>query len=138
MDDYYFEKPVKQKDLILAELKKQGCRITKQRNLIIDIILGYEYTSCKEIHWQVVQKDPTVGIATVYRMIKALEDIGALNRQFHYKVFYDGMDGESIIILKNGGTVNLPAQKWINVIKAGLNTVCGIKDHEIEAIVMKK
>ena len=37
------------KTYILKELKKNGCRITNQRKLLIDVILNGECSSCKEI-----------------------------------------------------------------------------------------
>jgi Fur family ferric uptake transcriptional regulator len=59
-------------------LKDKGFRITKQRKLIIDIILSSDGSSCKEIYHKVNSRDNTVGSATVYRMIRLLEDVGIL------------------------------------------------------------
>ena len=69
------------KERILAELKRNGFRITSQRKLLIDIILSDECSCCKEIYYQAVRQDPSIGIATVYRMVKTLEDIGAISRK---------------------------------------------------------
>lgn len=60
----------------LSRLKENGFRITKQRKLIIDIILNNDGSSCKDICYQVMARDKTVGTATVYRMIRLLEDLG--------------------------------------------------------------
>ena len=65
-------------EYVISVLKDKGFRITKQRKLIIDIILNSDGASCKEIYHKVVSKDSTVGSATVYRMIRLLEDIGIL------------------------------------------------------------
>ncbi|MBQ3797042.1 MAG: transcriptional repressor [Butyrivibrio sp.] len=65
-------------EYVISILKSKGFRITKQRKLIIDIILSSDGASCKEIYHKVVSKDSTVGAATVYRMIRLLEDIGVL------------------------------------------------------------
>jgi Fur family ferric uptake transcriptional regulator len=59
----------------LSRLKENGFRITKQRKLIIDIILNNDGSSCKDICYQVMARDKTVGTATVYRMIRLLEDL---------------------------------------------------------------
>ena len=75
-----------QKELILYRLKEKGLRVTNQRKLIIDAILQNEYSCCKEIYGQVCAVDSSIGIATVYRMIKVLEDIGAIDRRNLYKV----------------------------------------------------
>ena len=65
-------------EFVISLLKAKGFRITKQRKLIIDIILTSDGASCKEIYHKVASKDSTVGAATVYRMIRLLEDIGVL------------------------------------------------------------
>ena len=63
-------------EYVISLLKEKGFRITKQRKLMIDIILNSNGASCKEIYHKVVSRDSTVGSATVYRMIRLLEDIG--------------------------------------------------------------
>lgn len=65
-------------EYVISLLKDNGFRITKQRKLILDIILSSDGASCKEIYHKVVSKDSTVGTATVYRMIRLLEDVGIL------------------------------------------------------------
>ena len=65
---------------VIERLKIDGCRITKQRRLIIDVIMNNDFNSCKDIYYQVAEKDKTVGMATVYRMIRQLEDMGIVNR----------------------------------------------------------
>ncbi len=65
-------------EYVISLLKDNGFRITKQRKLIIDIILSSDGASCKEIYHKVVSKDSTVGTATVYRMIRLLEDVGII------------------------------------------------------------
>lgn len=72
---------VDSKEMIIEKLKENGCRITKQRLVLIDIILGNECQSCKEIYYKAVEIDDNIGIATVYRMVNALEEIGAINRK---------------------------------------------------------
>ena len=60
---------LEQKQIIINRLKEDGCRITKQRLMLLDIILGDECSSCKEIYYRATKKDPTIGTATVYRII---------------------------------------------------------------------
>ena len=74
------------KSYILQELRKNGCRITKQRQLLIDIILQDECCCCKEIYYQAIKKDPTIGMATVYRMVKTLEETGLIKRKNLYRI----------------------------------------------------
>lgn len=74
------------KEMIIQKLKANGCRITKQRLVLLDVILQEECESCKEIYYQAAKKDSTIGPATVYRMINTLEEIGVINRKNMYKV----------------------------------------------------
>ena len=78
--------PDKDKDIIISRLKQQGCRITKQRIMLLDVILEEDCSSCKEIYYRASKKDPSIGTATVYRMINTLEDIGAISRKNMYKI----------------------------------------------------
>ncbi|WP_051204692.1 Fur family transcriptional regulator [Butyrivibrio sp. VCD2006] len=64
----------------IITLREQGFRITKQRKLILDIILKNDGSTCKDIYYQVISKDNTIGAATVYRMIRLLEDLGIIER----------------------------------------------------------
>lgn len=59
--------------------------MTGQRHLILDIILEGECSTCKEIDYKALKADPAMGLATVYRMVKELEEIGAISRQIVYK-----------------------------------------------------
>ena len=74
------------KDEIIKKLREQGCRITKQRRLLLDVILEEECYCCKEIYYKVSKKDSSIGIATVYRMINTLEDMGEIQRNAMYKI----------------------------------------------------
>ena len=74
------------KEFILKKLKENGCRITKQRIELLDIILENECSSCKEIYYKALKKDPKIGTATVYRMVNILEDVGAIDRKNMYRV----------------------------------------------------
>ena len=70
-----------QKEQIVERLKENGCRITKQRLILLDVILGSDCGSCKEIYYCASKIDNSIGTATVYRMINTLEEIGAINRK---------------------------------------------------------
>lgn len=75
-----------QKELVIERLKKQGFRITRQRKLLIDIILGEACSCCKEVYILASKKDPGIGMATVYRTVDALEQVGALKRRTAYQL----------------------------------------------------
>ena len=74
------------KGFIIQKLKKNGCRITSQRQLLIDIILQDECSCCKEIYYRAAKHDPTIGMATVYRLVKTLEEAGLIQRKNMYRI----------------------------------------------------
>ena len=81
-----YQRTKMQKDMILEKLREQGCRITRQRQLILDIILEEECSCCKEIYYKVQEKDRNIGPATIYRMVNMLERIGAISRKNMYRI----------------------------------------------------
>ena len=84
-DTRSYQRTRMQRERILQKLKERGCRITKQRLTLIDIILEHECSSCKEIFYRASKEDESIGIATVYRMVNALEEIGVLSRRIVYE-----------------------------------------------------
>ena len=77
---------MEQKEIIVSILKEKGFRITKQRLIIIDILAKNECSSCKEIYYLALKVDPTIGVATVYRMLNTLEEMEIINRKVVYKL----------------------------------------------------
>ena len=67
-----YERTQMQREIVIQRLKEQGCRITKQRMVLLDIILNENCSSCKEIYYKASKIDPKIGTATVYRMINTL------------------------------------------------------------------
>ena len=84
----------RQKELIIQKLKSNGCRITKQRMELLDIILDNNCASCNEIFYRASKLDDTIGIATVYRMVNVLEEIGVISRKIVYET--DKLQDEKI------------------------------------------
>lgn len=77
-----------EKEAITRQLKDRGYRMTKQRLALLDIILEEDCASCKEIYYKAAKQEKRIGMATVYRMINTLEEIGAINRKNAFKVAY--------------------------------------------------
>ena len=75
-----------QREEILTKLQKNGCRLTKQRRALVDIILESECTCCKEIYYLASKKMPEIGLSTIYRMVNLLEEVGAIKRDNPYQV----------------------------------------------------
>ncbi len=125
------------KEIILKKLKEKGLRITKQRKLIIDAILENEYSCCKEIYCQVCAVDSSVGIATVYRMIKVLEDIGAIDRRNMYRVcFHENCNqaDKCVVQFDDNSQVRLSSEEWNRIVKAGLRTFGYLENKNVELI----
>ncbi len=68
------------KDDVIREMRRHGCRITEQRKLLVEIILRDAHLCCKEIYYEARKQDASIGMATVYRTISTLQDIGVLRR----------------------------------------------------------
>ncbi len=129
------------KELILTKLREQGGRITEQRKLIIDTILENECTSCKEIYYKVSSLDASIGLATVYRMVNTLEEIGAISRKNMYRITYPEkcvMQNACTVVLDDGTSFDLPVKAWSAVIKAGLSAYGYLKDQEVASVIMNE
>ena len=74
------------REFIIKKLKEKGFRITRQRRMLLDVILANECSSCKEIFFVASRRDNGIGTATVYRMVNLLEEIGAIDRKNMYRV----------------------------------------------------
>ena len=67
-------------DDTLRKLEASGLRMTVQRRHIIDILTNSQCTSPKELWYEARQYVPDLGIATVYRLINRLEQIGVISK----------------------------------------------------------
>ena len=134
-----YERTKMQKDMIIERLREQGCRITRQRQLILDIILGEECSCCKEIYYKVQEKDRNIGPATIYRMVNMLEKIGAISRKNMYRISdCHGCCQENgcTVRLSDDTVCKLPSEVWKQVVRAGLKNMGYIGDQDIESIEM--
>lgn len=116
-----------QKENIIQKLKEQGGRITKQRLMLLDIILREECSSCKEIYYKASKLDAKIGTATVYRMVNTLEEIGAISRRNMYRIECDhqcNVGNACTIEFDDNTTLELSACMWNKVISEGL-LACG-------------
>ena len=73
-----------QKEQVIDELQKRGKRVTEQRKMLLDVILEGKWVSCKDIYYEARKRDPNLGMATVYRTVSALEEMGVLARTYQY------------------------------------------------------
>lgn len=135
------------KQLILEELRKRKCRITTQRSLIIDAILENQCSCCKEIYYKVSKLDASIGIATVYRMLALLEEIGAINRKNMYQIQSDLLGEKKgtstvkttkAVFLGENNKVELLEANWYNDIKEHLRKKGMIEDEDISIVIKVK
>ena len=122
---------MQQRDIIIEKLKEQGCRITKQRLMLLDIILEEKCSCCKEIYYKASKKDSKIGAATVYRMVNLLEQIGAISRVNLYEVNCESgtKQEEHVIELDDSSVRVLTEPEWMRVIERGLRA-CGYIDRQ--------
>lgn len=129
-----------QKEYIIQALRDQGCRITKQRMMLLDIILKGDCGSCKEIYYKASRKDEKIGFATVYRMINTLEEIGAIDRKNMYKIACGkecAMENACRIEFEDDTVIELSAKRWNQIIQKGL-AACGyLSGRNIKSVVAR-
>ncbi|MCM1082235.1 MAG: transcriptional repressor [Clostridium sp.] len=101
---------------IIARLKEKGLRLTEPRKLIINIVANEEFSCCKEVYFLAHKKDPRIGIATVYRMINILEEVGAISKKNLQKTVCTGRCCD----MKGGCTVVTDKSKQIILSEADI------------------
>lgn len=131
-----YQKTQMHRDRIFRKLREQGCRITRQRRMLLDIILEGDCSCCKEIYYKASALDPGIGTATVYRMVNALEQIGAISRRNMYRISGDGDDRENACRVElSDHTVRIfSSGAWMDVVKAGLKEQGYIEDQDVESV----
>lgn len=73
-----------QKEQVIEAFQKNGKRMTEQRRMLLDVILEGNWVNCKDIYYEARKRDPKLGMATVYRTISVLEEMGVLTREYQY------------------------------------------------------
>ena len=129
-----------QKEIVIQRLREQGCRITKQRLMLLDVILNEDCSCCKEIYYRAAEVDPGIGAATVYRMVNLLEEIGAISRKNMYRIACGAVcDREKActIELDDDTIKELSAKSWNAVVLAGLKACGYIDKQRIKSVVVQ-
>lgn len=126
---------------VIKLLRKKGCRVTKQREVLIDIILNENCTCCKEIYYLAAKRLPDIGIATIYRMVSALEEIGAINKGASYRINHN-VNNESfdscMVTLESGAIIRLGREKLRRVLECGLKQYKCMDGEKIKGISFEK
>lgn len=69
-------------DALKEQLKDKGYKLTPQRRSIVDVIIDKEgeHLTAEEIYDFVKKRCPEIGLATVYRTVQMLEEVGIVCR----------------------------------------------------------
>ena len=127
-----------QRSAIMNRLRQAGCRITKQRKIILDIILQEECTCCKEIYFLASKRDPNIGMATIYRMINLLEEIGALKRKRAYRICNEESPVHICSVkLDDYTSIRLDGEKLRQVIEKGMESFGYLHDRRVRSVSME-
>jgi Fur family transcriptional regulator, peroxide stress response regulator len=64
-------------DMLIGRLKERGHRMTPQRMAVLKILTGStEHLTAEQIHKRVVKKFPMTSLATVYKTVNLLKEMG--------------------------------------------------------------
>ena len=130
------------KDDIFARLKENGLRLTEQRKIIVDIIVNEEYSCCKEVYFLAHKKDSSIGIATVYRMLNVLEDVGAISRKNIQKTSCSGrccdMKGGCTVVTDQSKQIILSEEDLQEALKYIMEKNGYDKVEEIKAVLVNQ
>ena len=67
----------KEKDLLKEYITEKNLKLTKQREIILKAFIAVEeHISVEELYKIVSKKDPSIGLATVYRTMNLFRDCG--------------------------------------------------------------
>jgi Fur family ferric uptake transcriptional regulator len=137
-----YQRTKMREEMIFRKLKERGCRITRQRQILLNIILKEECGSCKEIYYKARKEDARMGAATVYRMINLLEEIGAISRKNMYTipgpapVKADGGELICSVWLDDNTARRLSIDEWYLVTAEGLRVRGHIEDQNVTNIML--
>lgn len=127
------------REFVINKLKEQGFRITRQRRMLLDVILANECSNCKEIYYEASRRDKGTGSATVYRMVNLLEEIGAIDRKNLYKISFPEnctMEEACIVEMSDNTTCRLSARKWNEVLQTGLEACGYLEGREVTGVII--
>jgi len=97
----------------VARLRAAGKRVTPERELLVRIIDRSPHLDAAEIHRIAREEQPRIGLATVYRTLSLLEELGVIRAcdlgeaHSHYEVLRD--DHLHLVCSECGRIVDLPS-----------------------------
>ncbi len=133
-----FQRVCREKAEILDRLRDGGFRVTKQRELILDVVFEHECASCKEIYYQAILQDPGIGMATVYRMINTLTEVGVLKvATIKPLMVASGTGNGCQILLGNHNKIVFNRAEWLEILQNALYRKGYDKSEEIVEVMLQ-
>lgn len=74
-------KAIKELAILKEHLAKHNLKLTRQRENILTTFLKMEHITAEQMYRLLAKKDPHIGLATVYRTLKLLCEIGLAQEQ---------------------------------------------------------
>jgi Fe2+ or Zn2+ uptake regulation protein len=99
-------------DQVLAKMRAAGKRITPERRLLIEIVTANPHLDADRIHRLAKRARPEIGLATVYRTLKVLEECelvrtdGLGEGHAHYEIHGD--DHVHLVCSECGKILDVP------------------------------
>lgn len=131
-------------DLLKERLKETGFKITPQRRAIVEILLKHKdkHLSSEEIYDLVRVECPEIGLATVYRTMQLLDDVGAISKLnlddgcIRYELDLDDSDAHNHhhLICKNCGCIIEVKEDLLESIEEQIQKIYkfNILDHDVK------
>jgi Fe2+ or Zn2+ uptake regulation protein len=117
-------------------IRETGGRMTPQRQHIIDLLgSADERLDAETIFERVRRKDSSVSLATVYRTLGTLENVGLIRQTYiskdHERKYYEPVAGSYYITCRQCRRVHGFQSALIETLKAELETRYGLSDINI-------
>lgn len=131
-------------EILKEKLKETGFKITPQRRAIVDILLknNSEHLSSEEIYDLVRRDCPEIGLATVYRTMQLLDEIGLISKLnlddgcIRYELDLDKEDchNHHHLICKNCGKIMEAKEDLLDSIEKEIQKLYKFKilDHDVK------
>ena len=126
---------------VLKRIREEEFKLTQQRRLIVELFIEHEniHPSAEELYQLVMQEEPDVGLATVYRTLDLLERLGVV----HTVNFGDGKARYELtselhqhhhLLCKQCGAVDEVDEDLLGAVEQELTKRTGysIIDHEVK------
>lgn len=131
-------------DILKEKLKETGFKITPQRRAIVDILLknNNEHLSSEEIYDLVRIDCPEIGLATVYRTMQLLDEVGVISKlnlddgciRYELSLNKDECHNHHHLICKKCGKIMEVKEDLLDVIEKQIQEIYKfeILDHDVK------